>query len=353
MDSSPHPDVIEFRIEPPGGSNEVPVDVLTQALTGFQHLVLLFAVQAEGRAVRQRLRLPEELRSRYLLRCSPPKPGSFVVSARVGDAQADMIPDPRIAEVMGNLQSFTRAAVRSDRDEIINLVADSRLRLKMLNGLATLAPAAGSGYRFSFRNSVGDEIPIEETLPARIKGLLSPPEEEEELHTVTGLLDEISFSEHKLTIIYSPRNRSLDCFYKEEIEPMLFENRRDLIQVTGRVVVDEENHPKKIVDVEAIRELDLSPFVLKEVEETGLKIRFRKPLVIEPRLSESQQLICLEHEPLGIDVFAPTRAEVFEELKEQLIMLWREYAEEEDAALSEPAQKLKAVLLREWEAVHA
>jgi hypothetical protein len=156
-----------------------------------------------------------------------------------------------------------------------------------------------------------------------------------------------------LTIIYSPRNRSLECFYKEEIEPMLFENRRDLIQVTGRVVVDEENHPKKIVDVEAIRELDLSPFVLREVEVPGLRIKFRKPLVVEPRLSESQQLICLEHEPLGIDVFAPTRAEVFEELKEQLVMLWREYAEEEDAALSEPARRLKEVLLREWEAVHA
>jgi len=34
-------------------------------------------------------------------------------------------------------------------------------------------------------------------------------------------------------------------------------------------------------------------------------------------------------------------------------MLWREYAEEEDAALSEPARRLKEVLLREWEAVHA
>jgi hypothetical protein len=36
---------------------------------------------------------------------------------------------------------------------------------------------------------VGDEIPIEETLPARIKGLLSPPEEEEELHTVPSTTD--------------------------------------------------------------------------------------------------------------------------------------------------------------------
>jgi hypothetical protein len=58
-----------------------------------------------------------------------------------------------------------------------------------LRALRGFARAVGTGYRFSFRNSAGDEIPIEETLPARIKGLLSPPEEEEELHTVPSTTD--------------------------------------------------------------------------------------------------------------------------------------------------------------------
>ena len=65
--------------------------------------------------------------------------------------------------------------------------------LRALRGFAravgTGYTTIGTGYRFSFRNSAGDEIPIEETLPARIKGLLSPPEEEEELHTVPSTTD--------------------------------------------------------------------------------------------------------------------------------------------------------------------
>src|SRR5437660_11648344 len=107
---------------------------------------------------------------------------------------------------------------------------------------------------------------------------------------------------------------------------MLLENRRDLIQVTGRVIMDETNHPKKIVDVEQIRELDLSPFVIDVIQFDSRILKPRQPLKLSPFLNESQQLICVEYEPFDIDVFAPTRRELFDELKEQIVMLWSEFA---------------------------
>jgi len=344
-------DSIELRIEPPGNKNEVPVAVLTQALLVFQQLIHLFALQVEGRSVRQRMRLPEEMKNRYLLQCSPPTPGSFAMQARVGGASADLISPLQAAQVIERLHAFSAAAVQGEREHLMDLVADGRLRFRILDCLSKLAPAAGSGYRLSFRNCVGDAVCLEEDLPARIENLLKPPTERHATQTVTGMLDEISFSEHKLTILYTPRNRSLECFYEEDLEPMLFENRRDLIQVTGRVIMDDDNHPKKIVEVEAIRELDLSPFNLTEVSGRSRLIRMREPLTLVPRLSESQQLIYLEHEPLDISVFAPTRAELLAELKEQVLVLWEEYAAEDDAVLSVPARSLKQRLLQAWEAV--
>ena len=351
MTESPHPDSVELRIEPPGNKTEVPVGVLTQTLLGFQQLVHLFALLEEGRTLRQRLRLPEEIKNRYLLQCSPPEAGSFVVKARVGGASDDLITPVQVGHVMERLHDFSVATVQGERDKLISLVPDSRFRFRMLDSLGKIAPAAGSGYRVSFRNCVGEAIQLEEDLPVRIVELLKRPVERHATQTVTGMLEEISFSEHKLQIFYQPRNRTLECFYEEDLEPMLFENRRDLIQVTGRVIMDDENYPKKIVEGEAICDLDLSPFNLSEVVGQSLTVRWRKPLSLVPQLSDTQQLLCLQYPQLDIDVFAATRAELQAELKEQVLMLAEEYALAEDTILSQPARELKQRLLRELEIV--
>jgi hypothetical protein len=169
------------------------------------------------------------------------------------------------------------------------------------------------------------------------------------VRTVTGRLEAISFGEHKLTIIYQPKSRPLECFYDEDIELMLLENRRDLIQVTGRVLMDDDSHPKRIDEVEQIRDLDLSPFVLREIEGRDVCLRPRSTFSFLPALTDDEQFLCLEHAPWSLDVFAATRAELFAELKEQMLMLWMEYARERDDALSEPAKRIKRQLLADWE----
>jgi hypothetical protein len=155
-----------------------------------------------------------------------------------------------------------------------------------------------------------------------------------------------------VTIIYAPRHRGLDCYYSEDIEPMLLENRRDLIQVTGRVIMDDGGHPSKIVEVGEIRELDLSPFIVSEISGAGWRIRSSQSFPLVPFLSESEQLICLQHEPWGLDVFAPTRSELFGEFKEQMGLLWEEYAREDDAVLSGPALKVKLALREQFQEVN-
>jgi len=59
----------------------------------------------------------------------------------------------------------------------------------------------------------------------------------------------------------------------------------------------------------------------------------------------------MEYKPWGLDVFAPTRAELLLELKSQLKMLWLEYAQASDDVLSEPALRVKNQLLEDWEEV--
>ncbi len=117
----------------------------------------------------------------------------------------------------------------------------------------------------------------------------------------------------------------------------------DLIQVTGQVVDAEDGHPRQIVEVSRIEELDLSPFVITEFAPA---VPLATPLRLDPFLSDDEQLLRLEQPELDIDVFAPTRGELWNELREQLAMLWQEFAQERDEMLSEPARQLKARLLK-------
>jgi hypothetical protein len=344
MNTSPQPDYLEFRIRPEDDGQEVPVDLVTQGLNGLQHLIHLFALVIEGKTVRQRARLTEEQRKKFVLRCKPPQSGSFIMPCRVGDPASDLYAPQQIANVTSLLQNFGRAAVARNSAELLRLVPDSRLRTRALGAFRDLAPPAGRGYRYEIQNCTGPAISLTEEFFAHVEELIRLPQDEERPSTVTGRLDQIVFSDRKLVIHYAPKSRQLDCLYSEDIEPMLFENRRDLIQVTGQVILDEDGHPKRITDVEQIQDLDLSPFALNQIDVSGFRLKFRSPLLLEPFLSESQQLICLEKEELDIDVFAATRAELWDGLRSQLAVLWREYALEADENLSAPALMLKARL---------
>jgi hypothetical protein len=272
----------------------------------------------------------------------------------VASETADLLSPGQIAAVMSKFQEFSREAVAGNQVRLLELVPDSRLRNRILSRYISLSPPAGSGHRYELFNGSGPGASLEETLPGRIEGWLKPAEEQAETQTVTGRLDAISFTEHRVTIIYTPRQRGLDCFYSEDIEPMLLENRRDLIQVTGRVITDDDGHPTKIVEVGEIRELDLSPFVISEIPGGSWSLTSLHAVNLHPTLGSNEQLLSLQHEPWGLDVFAPTRSELFDELKEQLLMLWMEYAREQDDALSEPALLVKRALLAQFkEVAHA
>lgn len=113
--------------------------------------------------------------------------------------------------------------------------------------------------------------------------------------------------------------------------------------------MNDDAHPKRIDEVEQIRDLDLSPFVLSEIEWRTFRLKPTNPISLLPVLTDDEQFLCLEHAPWSLDVFATNRAELLAELKEQMLMLWQEYAREQDDVLSEPAQQVKQQLLADWE----
>lgn len=341
--------------------HEVPAALLSQVLTGLQRVFYLLAMEKEDIRVRQRERVPGHIEQKYVLLCSPPTPGSVVVETRLGSlaqSQQAMIYDPGgdwtdIVAVADRFRHVSQELETGDISRFDRLMPDRVRSSRLLEAFRGMMPKAGSAYDIYISRSKTDSAGKTERILTLDKQFRSTflaydrrYDEQYGFQTLTGQLSQINFDEHKLTMFYPVTRRELECVYDEAVEETLFNLRRERIQVTGRVILDENDYPKKVIDVEDIRELDLSPFTLSAFAgENGLRLAFRQPLTLEPSMDESEQLITLEYPALGIDVFAPTREEVEDELRSNILMLWQEYAQEADDRLSPKAQRLKISLL--------
>ena len=149
--------------------------------------------------------------------------------------------------------------------------------------------------------------------------------------------------------VTSPQNQELLQSWSETDESEVQEQRDTWNYL--REALDKDEDSVRLSSGNLITSLDLSPFELQEVDLENSRLRFRQPLVLVPLLDESGQMLVIENADWELCVFAPTREQLWEELREQIAMLWREYAQEEDDVLSPPALDFKQHLLRHIEEI--
>jgi len=324
----------------------LPVATLTQVLGAMQRAVYLLAMQHENISVRQRERLNKNVEMKYPLLCSLPKPGSYIVPVEIGDPTVELfaIDDVEaVGELFSNCCSFISGG---DTSGLAARIPDNGRRDRFVEAVRAMTPSMGSGIKAGISQPAGPFHVSLDTLHERGKACLSTAADpERQVRTVTGRLSEIQFDERKIRIVYPANSRELECTYSEALEEMLLERPRELIQVTGEVIMDENDLPKKIINVESIEEVDLSTFYLQTIEYAGRTFEFSKPLELTPELDETQQLYCLEKPELGIDVYAYTRDQLDLELREQIAFLWDTYAMAADEELTGAAIVVKENLL--------
>ena len=171
---------------------------------------------------------------------------------------------------------------------------------------------------------------------AHIARLLAEPGFED--MTVSGELVRIHLDEHKLGIYYQPTSRVLDCYYDPELEDLIVENLKGIVHVTGRVQLDANGFPDKIVDVSDIRALDLRPLVLKSIETAEGRLVLRRAESVKPSFEDGE--VVFELPDLHIVASGATREDAVEKLFSDLIWLWKEYVLAPHEELSQDAREL-------------
>lgn len=350
-----HKPSFSFHIE--GGAPEdhvVPATVLVQLLENAQRAFELIGVHVEGRGIKERARVSAATSQRFQLICQLPVPGSYAMPVTIGGG-GDLFSAELANKAFGIFRGVMGHVSRRSAEGLASILPDDRIRRRVLEAVKGMSPRADAPWRLSLHDD--QDVPFATfdvaTIPF-VEETLVPVEQREAARVVTGELKSIDFTERKITIIYPPTSKELACIYEESVEDLLYEKRRDLIQVTGRVLLDEQGSPKQIIDVTDIRDLDLSVLVLDTVRYGNLVLKADPALTLEPALDETRQLLCIEQSDFGIDVYATTREGLLGELHEQLGMLWQEYAQAADEELDAMALRLKhALLARFSEAAHA
>ena len=315
--------------------HEVRAEPLATLLVGLQRVAYLLGAAECGQEIGARLKPSRAMRERFSQRCGVPQPWSYALPLDVGGVGELDLGPPLLERLRG-----IWAALADQDGESLRAALPESLSQRVLREIAVMLPRMG-GLSVSLQTA---QKPAPATLTWRtaryISEQLAPRVPEDTLMTITGELLRIDFAARQVATLYPPTRREIVCTYLPEIEDSIVESRKEPIQVTGRFVLDEDGNPSKLMDVSRIEPIDLSPLVVTELER--LPVRMKVPLELVPSLDEeSQQYLCVADTSLGLDAFALTRDQLFDEVQAQLAMLWQEYACAPDGELDHEARELK------------
>ena len=140
---------------------------------------------------------------------------------------------------------------------------------------------------------------------------------------------------------------NLDATYSDNLEPVLLNHPRGLIQVRGEVTYDEHQIPISLVNVENIIQVDENQIEVRERVIVNVRYRIDPPLCFSVQFDPRSCLYDLKGD-LGVSLFAETRPELEDALYAEIELLWTEYAQEEPHRLSPAALALRNELLHRF-----
>ena len=161
----------------------------------------------------------------------------------------------------------------------------------------------------------------------------------------------MKFNERRLSLKLPGSNRSpLTATYSEDFEPVLLSHPRELIQVHGNIVWNDDGTPQSISDVDEVLEIDESSIDIFMVELDGTVLKPKHALYSDVSFDRETWLYQADG-PFDILLNALTRPCLETQLYEELTMLWLEYAKTDPITLTQDAQQLREELLDSFEEI--
>jgi len=333
------------------GHHALEAKILADALYGVQRSVYLIAMAREQREIRQRARIPKDIEKIFPIVCLPAEEGSYSLPFSIGLDNPSLVQfDSETIEIfVEDIKSILSAISKGDDELFESIVPRLQYRQLIVDSIKKSFPKTETGVSFSIldkdRRTIFSGRKSESYL-ASFNALQLP---EDRFGVITGHLRVIDLGANSIKIQHPVSERMLECYYREEIEPLLLDNPRELIQVIGRIEFDSNDNSHRIVDVQDIISVELDELEIAALYMGNQKIVAKEPLLFSPSLDETMQLFVLKYEDLGIDIAALTRSDLEEMLVDEMKMLWAEFAIETDSKLTRDGLGIKRKMLELFE----
>lgn len=328
-------------------SHKVPVSLLVSMLTNLEDLFYLMANADEGISYDSRLRVTEETKQKYKFLCETPRTGSYSLPIEVESPErtVDLFTNSSESTALKFKNLISR---KSSIDEYKKYFRTSKSRLKALNLTQAAFPPSDSKYYVDIisSNSTQNSRTIQKEVETLSEETQSELNDTPNFSILSGYLQKIDLKSNSIELLYPPTKRTFKCYYKTDeiadaVLKLAAEDKDRLLQISGDLTVNENDEPKELSNISSVNFMDESPVEISEFNKSNKRFYFKQPIRLVPHLDESKQLYLLEYPKLGLDISVFTRAELKDEIEEQLVFLWEEYAQESDDKLTTLAVELK------------
>jgi hypothetical protein len=328
-----------------GREHTVPAPALVQAIQALQRSIYLLAMAHQGAELKQRARVNYELERKYALVFGIPEEGGYDLPYQVGTVGARLFDADDIARITEQHREVLAAVQANDSQTLRRLVPSGDYRRLVVSELKKMQPPPRMGLVVSIEDYRRQKLLDGKTALERLNPLLAePPMIAIHPCLVTGRLDALDFQTRTLRL-FLPNGRLVSATYDEDFEPILLENPRELIQVRGEVVLNEDGSLKQINNVREIIEVDTSPLTVESFYiDTAKRVVARKPFDFQVTFEHGEGHYVADG-PFNMLVSGETREELADSLTDTLRLLWKEYVELGVNNFTEDAKALRQELL--------
>lgn len=330
-------------------SHKVPASILVSMLKNLEDLFYLMANEDQGIEFDCRLRISAETRKNYKFLCSIPQTGSYSLPVEIEspDIEEELFSSPETTVV-----KFKNLLMDGNFEYYNRYFKTPKTRLKALTLAQSALPPIDSNYYVDILmgTRMGNSRKLQGNLKILEKDTQSSFDNIPNFSILCGYLQKIDFKSSSFELSYPPTKRTFKCYYRrdeiiDKILEFAAEDKDNLLQVSGDLTIGENEEPRELSNISNVCLIDVSPIVISEFEKDNKRFKFNKQIQLLPHIDDTKQLYQLEYPDLGLDISVFTRSELEDEIKEQISLLWYEYAEEDDKNLTNDAISLKNKIL--------
>lgn len=159
--------------------------------------------------------------------------------------------------------------------------------------------------------------------------------------SMIGKIDHVD-TVKRIALVQVPRtDQQIRFRFSKSQQPSLLANASKLVEIHGKIKMDNQDNPTAVYSVFHISPVDTSDIDVSDVLPDFLQLVTRTVPLINVDLDETKSFYCAELEELNVFACGLSREQLKERLRERIEVCWDEFVREDSSDLSQKAWELR------------